>query len=91
MLHQEGMVPPAPQLPRLLLNLIFDYPVHWSRYKVLRDLIQNFYDSIPRHAWAERFGHRVEQQRLTLVSEGVDFSDDWLIPIGASTKRDGGL
>jgi hypothetical protein len=77
MLHQEGMVPPAPQLPRLLLNLIFDYPLRWSR--------------IPRHAWAERFSHRIEQQRLTLVSEGVDFSDDWLIPIGASTKRDGGV
>lgn len=75
---------------RVLLNLIFDYPVHWSRYKVLRDLIQNFYDSIPRHAWAERFSHRIEQRRLTLVSEGVDFSYDWLIPIGASTKRDGG-
>ncbi len=74
---------------RVPLNLIFDYPVRWSRYKVLRDLIQNFYDSIPRHAWAERFSHRIEQGRLSLVSKGVDFSYDWLIPIGASTKRDG--
>jgi hypothetical protein len=54
----------------------------------VRDLIQNFCDSIPRHAWAERFSHRIEQQRLTLVSEGVNFSYHWLIPIGASTKRD---
>ena len=74
---------------RVPLNLIFDYPVRWSRYKVLRDLIQNFYDSIPRQAWAERFGCRIEQGRLTLVSKDVDFSYDWLIPIGASTKRDG--
>lgn len=74
---------------RVPLNLIYDYPVRWSRYKVLRDLIQNFYDSIPRDAWAERFSHRIEQERLTLLSSGVDFSYDWLIPIGASTKRDG--
>jgi hypothetical protein len=74
---------------RVPLNLIFDYPVRWSRYKVLRDLIQNFYDSIPRQTWAERFSHRIEQGRLTLVSKDVDFSYDWLIPIGASTKRDG--
>jgi hypothetical protein len=74
---------------RIALNLIFDYPVRWSRYKVLRDLIQNFYDSIPQHQWAERFRHQIEQGRLSLVSEGVDFSYDWLIPIGASTKRDG--
>lgn len=74
---------------RVPLNLIFDYPVRWSRYKVLRDLVQNFYDSIPRHAWAERFSNRIEQGRLTLISKGVGFSYDWLIPIGASTKRDG--
>ncbi|MEA3642088.1 MAG: hypothetical protein VBE63_19420 [Lamprobacter sp.] len=75
---------------RVPLNLIFDYPVHWSRYKVLRDLIQNFYDSIPRPEWAERFSQQVEQGRLTLISKDVGFSYDWLIPIGASTKRDGG-
>lgn len=74
---------------RVVLNLIFDYPVHWSKYKVLRDLIQNFFDSIPRLEWAERFSHRIEQGRLTFISKGVDFSYDWLIPIGASTKRDG--
>lgn len=80
---------PSGEVRRVPLNLIFDYPVRWSRYKVLRDLIQNFYDSVPRHAWAERFSHRIEQGQLTLVSKGVDFSYDWLIPIGASTKRDG--
>lgn len=75
---------------RVSLNLVYDYPVHWSRFKVLRDLIQNFYDSIPRTEWDSRFVHRLADGRLTLTSRGVDFSYDWLIPIGASTKRDGG-
>ncbi|NEV65150.1 hypothetical protein [Thiorhodococcus minor] len=85
--HQREASSAAPR--RIPLNLIFDYPVRWSRYKVLRDLIQNFYDSIPRDEWAARFSHRIEQGRLTLTSKDVDFSYDWLIPIGASTKRDG--
>jgi len=51
--------------------------VRWSRYKVLRDLIQNFYDSIPRDAWAERFSHRIEQGRLTLAYEVRTEPDDW--------------
>jgi len=77
---------PARRIP---LNLVYDYPVRWSKYKVLRDLIQNFFDSIPRAEWHRRFGHRLVGERLTLTSQGVDFSYDWLIPIGASTKRDG--
>ncbi len=89
-MQDPATLKPSSGEPRCIpLNLIFDYPVHWSRYKVLRDLIQNFYDSIPRHAWTERFSHRIEHGRLTLVSKGVDFSYDWLVPIGASTKRDG--
>jgi hypothetical protein len=77
---------PARRIP---LNLVYDYPVRWSKYKVLRDLIQNFFDSIPRVEWNSRFGHRLVGERLILTSQGVDFSYDWLIPIGASTKRDG--
>lgn len=74
---------------RIPLNLVYDYPVRWSKYKVLRDLIQNFFDSIPRAEWDRRIVHRLVGERLTLISQGVDFSYDWLIPIGASTKRDG--
>lgn len=74
---------------RIPLNLVYDYPVYWSKFKVLRDLIQNFFDSIPRAEWSRRFGHRLVGECLTLTSHGVDFSYDWLIPIGASTKRDG--
>ena len=34
---QERLVP---------LDLVMDYPVEWEFWRVLRDLIQNFYDSI---------------------------------------------
>ena len=74
---------------RIPLHLVFDYPVRWSKYKVLRDLIQNFYDSVPRDEWATRFSHGVAGQLLTLTVTDVGFSHDWLVPIGASTKRDG--
>lgn len=73
---------------RVSLNLIFDYPVYWSKYKVLRDLIQNFYDSVPRDEWVDRFHHAVCDSQLTLRATDVGFSYDWLIPIGASTKRE---
>jgi hypothetical protein len=74
---------------RIPLNLIFDYPVRWSKYKVLRDLIQNFFDSVPREQWRTRFRRHHEGQQLTLIATDVGFSYDWLVPIGASTKRDG--
>ena len=28
------------------LDLVMDYPVNWEFWRILRDLIQNFYDSI---------------------------------------------
>ena len=77
---------PATRLP---LNLIFDYPVRWSKYKVLRDLLQNFFDSVPRDEWTNRFSYCVEGSQLRLSATDVGFSYDWLVPIGASTKRDG--
>lgn len=70
------------------LNLILDYPVKWSKYKVLRDFIQNFYDSIGHHRWHDDFSHEVINRQLIFRSLNVDFSYDWLIHIGASTKRD---
>ena len=33
------------------LNLVVDYPVQWSRFKVLRDFLQNFYDALGYEAW----------------------------------------
>lgn len=28
------------------LNIVTTYPVHWNKYEILRDFIQNFYDSV---------------------------------------------
>jgi hypothetical protein len=78
------------QDPKLLsLNLVYDYPVHWSRFKVLRDMVQNFYDAVPRPEWERRFLAKIENDTLVLTAIDVGFSYDWLIPIGASTKRGG--
>jgi hypothetical protein len=71
------------------LNLIYDYPVQWNKYKVLRDLIQNFYDAVPKQEWKHRFTYDIQERILSLKAIKVGFSYEWLIPIGASTKRDG--
>lgn len=70
------------------LSLIFDYPVRWSKYKVLRDLIQNFYDAIGHSRWQQRFRWRIENGCLYLLAQKVGFSYEWLLHIGASTKRE---
>jgi hypothetical protein len=70
------------------LNLVLDYPVAWSRYKVLRDLLQNFYDAVGFRAWRERFSYSHRGGVLSLRASEVGFSHDWLVPIGASTKRE---
>jgi hypothetical protein len=69
------------------LNLIFTYPVQWSRYKVMRDFIQNFFDAVGPQNWKDRFSYRREENTLLLIGYEVSFSYDWLIHIGASTKR----
>lgn len=69
------------------LNLIWDYPIRWTRYEVLRDLIQNFYDSVGAERWRDTFEHRIEGEELVFRAPGVKFSWEWLVPIGASTKR----
>lgn len=68
------------------LNLVLSYPVRWSRYKVLRDLVQNFYDAVGWKEWSRRFRWREEANSLVLEAAGVDFSYEWLLHIGASTK-----
>jgi hypothetical protein len=74
---------------KIPLNLVYDYPVRWSKYKVLRDFVQNFYDSIGCREWNSRFKYRYHSGELSMTAEGVSFSYEWLVPIGASTKRDG--
>lgn len=72
------------------LNLIYDYPVKWSKFKVLRDLIQNFYDSLGYEKWHKNFSYEITDNVLKCESCQVSFSYDWLLHIGASTKREGG-
>jgi len=86
----------APRLVRVLgrrptevnLNLVWDYPVFWSKYKVLRDLIQNFYDAVGPAEWHRRFHVHVEGDTLHLRADATGFSYEWLLHIGASTKRE---
>jgi hypothetical protein len=79
----------AGEIQRIPLNLVYDYPVRWSKYKVLRDFVQNFYDSIGYREWNSRFKYSYSSGELSMTAEGVSFSYEWLVPIGASTKRDG--
>ncbi len=69
------------------LNLIYDYPVRWSKYKVLRDFLQNFYDAIGWRNWDTCFSYSISNNSLYIVAHDTGFSYDWLIYIGASTKR----
>jgi hypothetical protein len=70
------------------LNLVWDYPVRWSRYKVLRDILQNFYDAVGPADWYCRFSFCIEGDTLHLRTNGIGFSYEWLLYIGASTKRE---
>lgn len=71
------------------LNLVYDYPVRWSGFKTLRDFVQNFYDAVGWEKWASSFDYTIENNELTLRTNNVGFSYDWLLHIGASTKRTG--
>jgi hypothetical protein len=62
--------------------------VKWDAFKVLRDFLQNFYDAVGEEKWSEQFSHRVKEGTLLFHARDVGFSYDWLVPIGASTKRE---
>ena len=62
------------------------YPVKWKRYKVLRDFVQNFYDSVGYKKWHEMFHFSCTDNSVTMEIQGVTFSYEWLLHIGASTK-----
>lgn len=68
------------------LNLAMTYPVRWSRFKVLRDFVQNFFDAVGPEAFARRVTWARDGEALELRAEGVAFSHEWLVAIGASTK-----
>ncbi len=72
------------------LNIVYDYPVRWDKFMIMRDFIQNFYDSAGYERWHD--SHEVEAGtdhiKLTIKNEGFDH--EWLLYLGASTKREEG-
>jgi hypothetical protein len=68
------------------LNLVWTYPASWSRYKVLCDFVQNFYDAVGADSFHARFRRRREGDLLVFEVDDVGFSYDWLLHFGASTK-----
>ncbi len=68
------------------LNLVMSYPVYWGKYEILRDFIQNFYDSVGYGNWEKAFKYQYQRGELTCWLEGITFNYEWLMHIGASTK-----
>jgi hypothetical protein len=69
-------------------NIVYDYPIKWDLFKVLRDFFQNFYDSSGKENWQTNFTYNFENGSLILIAKNVSFNYEWLCYIGASTKRD---
>ena len=68
------------------LNIVLTYPVKWGKYEILRDFIQNFYDSVGYQEFGERFRYEYSDDTLSMWVDGISFSYDWLLYIGSSTK-----
>lgn len=73
------------------LNIVMTYPVRWNKYKVFRDFQQNFYDAVGFQHWKERFEYKYENKTLSMWINGIEFSYEWLLHIGASTKTSDSL
>lgn len=61
------------------LNLITTYPVKWDMYKILRDFIQNFYDSVPHEEFGKRFTYEYKDEILELKCKEVSYNYEWLL------------
>ncbi len=68
------------------VNIVMTYPVRWDQYKVFRDFLQNFYDAAGFQHWKDSFQYKYENKTLSMWIDGIDFSYEWLLHIGASTK-----
>lgn len=73
------------------LGIAMDYRVKWNVHRILRDFIQNFYDSIGYERFADEFQYEweiSEKERLhiRMRTYGRSFSYEWLTYIGGSTK-----
>lgn len=72
------------------LNIILSYPVHWGKYQIIRDFVQNFYDATTPEQWKELFQYNYDKKSSRLFMEicNEGFSYEWLLHIGASTKTE---
>lgn len=75
------------------LGIALDYAAKWNFERTLRDLIQNFYDSIGMYRFAEEFHYDYVQSekseyRVTMSAIDHPFNYEWLVYIGGSTKTD---
>lgn len=70
------------------LNIVMTYPVHWNKYEIMRDFLQNFYDSLGYQRWNEHFQYNYQDNSLTMWVNDICFSYEWLLHIGASTKTE---
>lgn len=68
------------------LNIVMTYPVNWGKYQVIRDFVQNFYDSVGYEKWKEKFRYEYLNDELSMWVDDITFSYEWLLHIGASTK-----
>ena len=72
----------------LPLNIVMTYPVRWTKYQVLRDFVQNFYDAVGHNDWRTVFRYEYKNMNLSMWIKGETFNYEWLMHIGASTKTD---
>ena len=73
------------------LNIAMDYPINWDLKRVLRDLIQNFYDSIGYEKFDKEFIYTWTENEsghydVEMATHGHPFNYEWLTYIGGSTK-----
>ncbi|MCL2008320.1 MAG: hypothetical protein FWG77_09570 [Treponema sp.] len=71
------------------LNIVLSYPVKWTKFQVLRDIIQNFYDDIGANNFSKLFKteYKPYEKILILSIASKGFSYEWLLHMGASTKQ----
>ena len=64
------------------LNIIRGYPVDWDFSKILRDLVQNFYDEICYENFAKEFMYEWHEVNgfinLSMRTKGHSFRYEWL-------------
>lgn len=75
------------------LNIATDYPINWEFKRILRDLIQNFYDAIGYEKFDEEFlynwkGNQSGGIDIEMKTYGHPFNYEWLAYVGGSTKTD---